>query len=41
MSDLEKHRKPAVEYILENKALTSDLDNHSALNLNEWAIRLI
>ena len=40
MSDLEKRRKRAVEYILENEALTSDLDNAAALKLNEWGIRL-
>ncbi len=40
MSDLEKRRKRAVESILENEALTSDLDNAAALKLNEWGIRL-
>ncbi len=40
MSDLEKRRKRAVEYILENEALTSDHDNAAALKLNEWGIRL-
>ena len=40
MSDLEKRRKRAVEFILENEALTSDLDAAAALKLNEWGIRL-
>lgn len=40
MSDLENRHKRAVEYILENEALTSDLDNAAALKLNEWGIRL-
>lgn len=40
MSDLEKRRKRAVEFILENEALTSDLDNAAALKLNEWGIRM-
>ena len=40
MSDLEKRRKRAVEFILENEALTSDLDDAAAVKLNEWAIRL-
>lgn len=40
MSDLEKRRKRAVECILENEALTSDLDNAAALKLNAWGIRL-
>ena len=40
MSDLEKRHKRAVEYILENEALTSDLDDAAALKLNEWGMRL-
>ncbi|MDJ0985822.1 MAG: hypothetical protein QNJ26_09780 [Desulfobacterales bacterium] len=40
MSDLEKRRKRAVEYILENEALTSDLEDAAALKLNEWGMRL-
>ena len=40
MSDLEKRRKRAVEYILENEALTSDLEDAAALKLNDWGMRL-
>ena len=40
MNDLEKRRKRAVAYILENEALTSDLDDDTALKLNQWGIRL-
>ena len=40
MSDLEKRRKRAVEYILENEALTSDLEDAAALKLNKWGMRL-
>lgn len=40
MSDLEKRRKRAMEYILENEALTSDLNDAAALKLNDWGFRL-
>ena len=40
MSDLEKRRKRAVEYILENEALTSDLEDAAALKLSDWGMRL-